>query len=120
MKPDLRTGAEPERLARVLVVSWMELVWLVAFAAFGVLLVALRRARRLNRASQVRWLSVAGFVLFAVFVEVVAIDILVSPDHGGAATPADARATGIFFIVGGLVMAGFAVLVAVRQRPGKK
>ncbi len=92
---------------------FMELLWLVCLGIFAILGVAAIPANYLGNRNLIRRLSIAGFLLFGVLLMAQAIQILVSPDHAGAVTSADATKTGVFLIFGGLVMIGFALLAAV-------
>ncbi len=72
------------------------------------------------RADRMRRFAISFFLLFACVLWVVAGDILFSSDHAGAATPRDAMFVGIFFVVGGFAMVGFALAAAANNtnRPG--
>ncbi|MEZ5097512.1 MAG: hypothetical protein R2731_16305 [Nocardioides sp.] len=100
----------------------VELVWLAAFAAIGVLGVWMARARARGLDAQLAWARICAFGLFAALLWVVAADILLSPDHAGAATPMDATIVGWGFVGLGVLMVAFAAAVGVglrRSRAGR-
>ncbi len=96
-------------------------LWLLKAIALGLLyglLIEILKAvlpASWTRADRMRRFAISFFLLFACLLWVLAADILFSSDHAGAATPRDATFVGIFFVVGGFAMAGFAVAAAANR-----
>lgn len=59
-----------------------------------------------------RRFAIVTFLLLASVCWVMAMGILYSQDHLGAATPLDATVVGVGFVVAGVVMCGFALAAA--------